>query len=146
MISKFIKNLWVAGILALALVAGCSTENTPVAEHVAANVATHWLHTIDVDSLDFAYDDVGPVLREQRTRSDWVGNVREARAQLGELIDRQLATRRYEFDPPLHPEGAYVIVSYETDFAKQQDVEELVLMHLIDGIWRPERYIIDPAP
>jgi hypothetical protein len=137
-------TLWVFGILAMTT--GCSTENTPVAEKVATAAAKLWLHKVDVDSLAFAYDEAGMLLRERRTKADWVENVRDARTQMGQVVDRQLATRRYEDDPPLYTEGAYVIVSFDTDFTEEQDVEELVVMRLNEGVWRPERYILNPAP
>ena len=146
MCTRHLAPFAAVGILILALTVGCSAENTPVAEHVASAAASSWLKEVDRDSLNTAYREAGDILQERRPKSEWIANVREVRTRMGDVVNRRPDARRYETDPSRHPEGAYVIVTFRTDFTNQQDVEEMLVMRLNEGVWQPERYIIDPLP
>jgi hypothetical protein len=136
----------VAALLLAVLASGCSTENTPVAELAATAAASHWLHVVDVDSLEIAYQESSRGLRERREMQDWIDNVRDARTPFGEFVGREIVARRYEDDSTRYSSGVSAIVTFETDFTEQEDVEEILVMELEDGRWRPGRYIIDPRP
>lgn len=137
----------VAGIALVAVLAlGCSTENTPVAELAATSAASHWLHVVDVDSLDLAYKESSRGLKERREMQDWIDNVRDARTPFGEFVDREVVARRYEDDSTRYSDGVSAIVTFETEFTKEENVEEILVMELEDGLWRPGRYLIDPRP
>jgi hypothetical protein len=126
--------------------AGCSTENTPVAEVVAMAEGESWLRWVDQDSLATAYQRASAELQERRPQERWIADVGNARRLLGEVVARRMNTRRYEDDPEGFVAGTYVVLSFTTDFTERQDVEELLVMKLTDGAWRTARYIIDPAP
>ena len=137
-----------AAVLAAAAraAAGCGTENTPVAENVAVEAAEQWLNLVDRDTLELAWANAAPELKGRRPEQQWVADVRSARAVLGELVDREPEAKRYEDDPSGYGTGVFVIATFHTDFTEKQGVEELVVMRLVDGRWRPVRYLIEPGP
>jgi len=132
---------------ALLATAGCSdVDDNPVAAKVGMAAAETWLARVDRDSLGVAWEVAAPDLHDRRDRQQWIDAVSSARAELGQIVDRRPVAERYADELHSFGQGAFVVATFRSEFTRRKDVEEIVIMRLVDGTWRADRYIIDPQP
>ena len=77
------------------------------------------------------------------SNEQWLAIVQEDRAPLGPLVARKLSSAEYTQASPGAPPGHYVVLQYESDFAKKNGVSENVtLTQDGDGEWRVSLYVV----
>jgi hypothetical protein len=105
--------------------------------------ARSWLNLADLGQYSDTWHGASGVFRSAIVESDWVKQVRQARSPLGSVISRNQVSAVAETNPLGAPDGAYIVVTYETAFeGKAEATEILSLIHEPDGSWRIAGYFI----
>jgi len=74
---------------------------------------------------------------------NWQKSMEVFRKPLGTLVSRKLKASHYTTSAPGAPDGQYVIIQYNTNFAnKKSAVETVTPMMDKDGKWRVSGYFI----
>jgi hypothetical protein len=129
-----------AGLL-LALPWARAAEDAPAAE--AQKVASAWLALIDAGDYGRSWDEAASIFKSALTRADWERAARAARGPLGKVESRSLRTATVTRTLPGAPDGEYVVLQFDTRFAKKAAaVETVTPMRDQDGAWRVSGYYI----
>lgn len=109
----------------------------------AMSAATAWLSIVDAARYGESWEQSAALFREQVSRLQWEKTLQEARAALGALGTRKLASATYTLAPPNAPPGEYVIIQYHSGFENRPLTTEIVTpMREKDGTWRVSGYFI----
>jgi hypothetical protein len=112
----------------------------------AVNVAQEWIGVIDQGGYSASWSATGQPVRGAVTQEQWVSSLTSVRQPLGEVASRQLTAAQYTTTLQGAPEGQYVVIQYDTDFASAPDMVETVTAMLEpDGQWRVVGYLIKSA-
>lgn len=115
------------------------------AGHVAAatDAARQWLALTDAGKPGESWDQGAPAMRSAVTREKWSEVMGAVRAPLGAVTSRTMKTAEYKKTIPGAPEGEYVIIQYDTEFANKAGASETVVpMRAADGSWKVSGYFI----
>lgn len=109
----------------------------------ATDAADKWLAVMDAGRTADAWDEAAPMMQAAVTRDTWATVGSQVRAPLGAVKSRKLGSAGYTRTLPNAPEGEYVVIQYNTDFAKRAGaVETVVPMRQPDGSWKVSGYFI----
>jgi hypothetical protein len=120
----------------------------PVAGHAdwereATSVALSWLRLVDDGRHPASWSAAAPLFRAEVGRQDWDAALRGARAPLGPCAWRKLESRTAVEGPPGDLRGPYVVIRFQSAFARRGEVTETVTPVLgPDGRWRVAAYFI----
>lgn len=139
-------NPFIASWAIVMLLAGPSlTQQGP--EDAAQAIGESWLKIVDAGNYGESWDEAATVFKGAVTKEQWAGAASGARAPLGNLVSRTLASRQItDQPPPGAPAGKYAILRYTTAFANAAATNELVVL-ILDGDrgWRVGGYTVRPA-
>ena len=108
--------------------------------------AKTWLSLIDAGKYDESYAIGCTAFHGKITQARWALGLKTLRAPLGSVVNRKVAGHTYKPEGVKGLEGACVVISYETSFAKADaDVEEIV-MKWEGGKWLGAGYTFGPKP
>lgn len=131
----------VAAALSVVNLSARANDNEAIAKAQAA--ATKWLAQIDGTRYGPSWDEAAALFKAAVTKSDWEKSMAAVRAPLGALKVRTLKSGNFMRTLPGAPDGAYVVIQYETTFAnKASAVETVTPMLDKDGAWRVSGYYI----
>lgn len=106
-------------------------------------VAYQWLMQIDRERYADSYADLAESARAAASAEQWEEPLAQFRKPLGALVSRANKEIQDLSSLPGLPDGAYRIVTFNTDFEKKKGaVETVILTREEDGIWRPAGYFI----
>ena len=126
------------GFLVLCI-AGCSRDKVTEAK----GAATDWLKTVDSGNYAQSWDEAAAVMKTTVAKEQWQQILNENRAPLGTLVSRRLTSAEYTEDLPGAPNGHYVVLKYESNFANKGSVIETATPTLdSDGKWRVSVYFV----
>jgi len=112
-------------------------------EAAAAAAANAWLTLVDAGNYADSWSTAATLFREAVAQEQWQLQVARARAPLGALQSRQLASATLTHTLPGAPDGEYVVIRFATSFAhKAAAVETVTPMKDKDGTWRVSGYYI----
>jgi hypothetical protein len=112
-------------------------------EREATSVALSWLRLVDGGRHSASWSAAAPLLREGLRPGDWDAALRSARAPLGPCSWRTLQSREAVFGPTGDLRGPYVVIRFDSAFARRDHVVETVTPALgTDGRWRVAAYFI----
>lgn len=112
-------------------------------EREATSVARSWLRLVDDGRHTASWSAAAPLFREEVGRQDWDAALRAARAPLGRCSWRRLGSRAAVEGPPGDLRGPYVVIRFESAFARRGEVIETVTPVLgPDGRWRVAAYFL----
>ena len=112
-----------------------AAQSTEVSEAAGQEAAEAWLKVIDAGKLGTAWDQASTMFFEKKTKA--------ARAPLGQVLSRKLASSQLAHALPGAPDGTYVIVLYDTRFERKEHARETVTVALDSGErFRGARYFI----
>ncbi len=136
------KPILFAVLAALIVVSGARAADTEaVAKAQAASNA--WLALADAGKYGATWDEAAGVFRKSISRADWEKALSGVRSQLGALKSRKVKSATFTKTLPGVPEGEYVVVQYDAEFAGKGPVVETVTpMRESDGVWRVAGYFI----
>jgi hypothetical protein len=133
--------LWFAFAL-LALAAASAQAQDPRATTAQAAART-WLLIADKGDVDASWLAAGKKFRDVLDLKAWQQAMTEVRGPLGQVQDRTMLATRFDTKLPGGPDGDYVQVLFETNFAtKNQARETVTLEREPDGVWRVMGYLI----
>ena len=127
------------------LIVGGSPAHAQEAQSVASAraAASAWLATVDSGRYGHSWDQGAVLFQTSVTKDQWQHAMETARSPLGELKTRTLKSATFARSLPGAPDGEYVVVRFETDFAnKAGAVETVTPMHEKDGSWKVSGYYI----
>lgn len=129
-------------VLALGLMAGPSSASEE-AEARAVEAAEAWLAIVDQGDYEKSWEEAAELLRNAVTKGQFGQSLGAARGPLGEVQSRKVNSTQYATELPGAPDGEYVVIQFETSFAKKQNAVETVTPMLeADGAWRVSGYYI----
>jgi len=114
------------------------------AEQTAAvTVAQQWLAGIDAGDYAQSWTDAAEYFQGAITQDNWISALKSVRAPLGEMEIRTVDSAVTETQMPGAPDGRYVVMQFETAFAKKNPATETVTFVLEkDGQWKAGGYYI----
>ncbi len=120
-----------------------ATATAPAAITEAASAAESWLKLLDAGKYDETWRQLAVAARKAVTQADWSKSLAAARTPLGKVLSRKLTSAQVVTTLPGAPDGHYVILQYQTDFAnKKAAVETVTPMKDPDGRWRVSGYYV----
>jgi hypothetical protein len=126
-------------VLALALPALAQGGPTQPAEDAAIT----WLALADAGKYGESWDAASPLLKSALTRQAWDAALRPVRGPLGALQARKLKSAQATQTLPGAPDGAYVVLQFDTRFeSKAAAVETVIPRREPDGSWKVAGYFI----
>ena len=138
-------KLHIVSIVLIALVfttlsiAQDTTDKTKSAEQAAEA----WLKFVDSGDYSQSWIQASSLFKSHVTEKEWEQQIQAARGPLGALISRKLKSAQYKTELPGAPDGEYVVIRYDSNFANKKDAIETVTPMLDkDGQWRVSGYYI----
>jgi hypothetical protein len=115
----------------------------PATDPAAAKAAESWLALVDAGRYAESWKQAAALFKEKVTAAQWEEAARSARAPLGRLESRKLASALFARTLPGAPDGEYILLRFETAFEKKKAaVETVTPMKDKDGVWRVAGYFI----
>lgn len=137
-----IMRILAAAFVALAAFSAAATDSDASAQ--AQIAAQSWLRLTDSGQYGESWGDAASVFKAAITEPDWAKAVSNVRAPLGAVKTRQLKSATFARSLPGAPEGEYVVIRYETEFAnKSGAIETVTPMRDKDGAWRVSGYYVN---
>lgn len=117
------------------------SQSLPPDLEAAKNVGQNWIKLIDDGNYSTGWDNAAVQLKTLVDKKGWDTAMKQTREPLGKVSERTLKDVRTAKNPPGIAEGDYVVLVYETKFAKRPQASELViLVKESDGSWRVMSY------
>lgn len=133
--------LLTAGLLCLALLSTPATAQDQEAQdpadqtEEAREAADAWLALFDANDIEATYDTAAEAFKTQVELQDWEAQAAQVKQAVGELDGRTYMETTYADELPQAPEGDYMIVQYETQYANLNVTEYVILVQEGDT-WR----------
>ena len=124
--------------------AGAVNPNDPAVKAAvddAGQAAKGWLALFDANNFDACWNALAPVAKDQVGKDDFNASLGAVRDQFGPAKARRASKVTFTHKLPGAPDGDYVVLQYETDFAKGHAVETVVPMRTPDG-WKVSGYFV----
>jgi hypothetical protein len=136
-------SVLIGAVITLAIWAGTAASREQKPEELAQRSAEAWLALADAGKYAEMWDETASVFKQALTKEKWVNAMNRVRAPLGAMESRKLRGTKYTTHLPGAPDGEYVVIQYDTDFAKKKSaVETITPMLDKDGKWRVSGYFI----
>ena len=133
----------VAGFLAAVAVAAAPARAQDPRASVVAATARDWLALVDRGDAKAARDRAAVKFREAAPEDRWAKALAAQRGPRGAVVQRTLASTRFERTFPGAPDGDYAVLAFRTAFANQSGgTETVTLEREADGVWRVVGYTI----
>jgi hypothetical protein len=116
--------------------AGESTAAVGDSIDQAVGAAERWLRMIDSGEYAGSWDAAAELVQSTVSQDQWIRAIAAARSAHGAMTSRRLRTASFTRSLPNSPEGAYVVIVYESSFANGSGVETVIPMRDPDGEWR----------
>jgi len=87
------------------------------AEKDAEAAARAWLAGVDAGKYGASWEAASSEFRKSMTKTQWEDALAKVRAPLAAVLSRKLTSATFTKTLPGAPEGAYVVIQYETDFS-----------------------------
>jgi hypothetical protein len=101
----------------------------------AREAADAWLALFDADDIEGTYETAAETFKTQVEMQDWQMQAEQVKQAVGELDGRTYMETTYADELPQAPEGDYMIVQYDTQYANL-NVTEFVILVLEEDTWR----------
>ncbi len=112
-------------------------------EEAAVTAASAWLALVDGGNHAGSWQSAAAISRNAVAQDQWAAQIAAARAPLGKAVSRNLKSKALMTELPNAPEGHYVVLQFETDFADAAGkIETVTPMLDPDGQWRVSGYYI----
>jgi hypothetical protein len=109
----------------------------------AQAAAQAWLALVDAGKYQESWESASGFFKNAITQQEWRQQMQAFRQPLGKVISRKLKSAKYTKALPGAPDGEYVVIQYQTSFAKKKSAVETVTPMLDkDGKWRVSGYYI----
>lgn len=130
-------------VMSLMLVPAALRAQNESKEKAAATAAEKWLQVVDAGQYARSWKQAATYFRHAVTQEKWEQSLEGVRKPLGKVISRHLKTSMYKTSLPGAPDGEYVVMQFDTSFARKKSAVETVTMVLDkDGQWHAAGYFI----
>jgi hypothetical protein len=120
-----------------------AASDTSQAEEAATLAAESWLALLDEGKFAESWTEAASLFKRAVPQGQWAGAVQMQRRPLGRFESRSLLQRNYTTAMSGAPDGEYVVLQYQTDFANRKGVVETITPMLDEnGTWRVSGYFI----
>ena len=109
----------------LALPVGAEPSST---DHLSAQEAVSFLELMDQAHYDDAWLSLSPLFQSLNNQAQWQNRQQTIRAAYGALSSRQLDRISYRQTYTLSPDGAYVVVQFESSYTNKANTIETVVL------------------
>jgi len=135
-----LASTFAALLLATSLHAALADE---ASDKAAVAVAESWLVLTDAGDFAGSWKTAAEFFKSAITAEKWAEAAKSVRAPLGKVVSRKLKSARATKTLPGAPDGAYVVIQFDTVFEnKKSAVETVTPMLDKDGQWRVSGYFI----
>ena len=119
-------------------------NQSPDSEKVeqAEPAAVEFLGLIDGAKYAESWESSADLMRDKVTRNDWIDKLNKARNLSGDLVQRVQKSASYATEAKDSPEGEYIMLIYESDFQRAEDVSEYVTVMLEGDEWKVAGYFM----
>jgi Protein of unknown function (DUF4019) len=118
-----------------------SDDNPEIAE--AVTTAQNWLSLVDSGQYSESWQTSSEIFRSAINQDQWAQTMTVIRMPLGNLLSRELSSKKYQTTLPGAPDGEYVVIVFKTSFSnKKLAYETITPMKEKDGKWRVSGYYI----
>jgi hypothetical protein len=119
-------------------------NQSPDSEKVeqAKPAAIEFLGLIDGAKYAESWESSADLMRDKVTRNDWIDKLDKARNLSGDLVQRVQKSASYATEAKDSPEGEYIMLIYESDFQRAEDVSEYVTVMLEGDEWKVAGYFM----
>ncbi len=105
--------------------------------------AEAWLKLVDEEKFVESWKEAAPYFQGKISEGQWVKALSGVRTPLGPPKSRNLLRAQFATSLPDAPDGEYVVIQFQTDFAgKPAAVETVTPMKDDQGVWRVSGYFI----
>jgi hypothetical protein len=112
-------------------------------EDEAQKAAEQWLSLTDTGDFSESWKTAAEYFQAAVPLEQWQRSLDAVRKPLGEVVSRKFKSAKYARSLPGAPDGEYVILQFETSFARKADAIETVTPMLDKGgRWRVSGYYI----
>ncbi len=109
----------------------------------AQAAAVQWLALIDAGDYDESWKQSASLFQAALPNEQWDRTMQSIRSRLGATRMRTVKNLQYTRTLPGAPEGEYVVIQFQTDFANLSGATETVTpMKDQDGTWKVSGYFI----
>jgi hypothetical protein len=108
----------------------------------AQPVAAEFLALVDDGKYAESWQSLAPLVRDKVKQQEWIEKLDKARSRSGGVVQRAQKSTRSVTALKDSPEGEYIIISYESDFQKAEDVSEYVAVMRDGDSWKVAGYSI----
>lgn len=105
-------------------------------ETPSVEVAKSWLGGIDAGLYEQSWDEASALFQEQITKEQWRDIIKAVRAPLGEVISRNELGRQSFTSLPGAPEGEYLVLQFNTEFANKAGAVETLTLSKNGDKWQ----------
>lgn len=140
-------RLLAPALMALSMCLAAACRPLPPAQQVsvqdAGKAAQAWLALVDAADYTGSWTAASGFFRAVVTQEQWLQSMQAFRTPLGPVQHRANRAQKYATALPGAPDGAYVILEFDTSFArKQEGVETVTMMLDTDQVWRVSGFFI----
>ncbi len=137
---KTILQLGIIFLFFFGLIArAAETDDT----HKAQTAAKAWLALVDAEKYGQSWNEAALLFRSAVMKVDWERAAKATRDPLGAVKSRTLKSANFTRSLPGAPDGEYVVIQFDAQFAnKASAVETVTPMRDKDGAWRVAGYYI----
>lgn len=135
----------IGALCAAMLFGGALSAASPDADAAALAQASAkiWLAETDSGKYGDSWDHASAIVKNAISKPDWEKTVSSARGPLGAVVSRKVRSATYTKTLPGAPDGEYVVILYDTSFAKKAAaVETVTPAREKDGSWKVAGYYI----
>lgn len=108
----------------------------------AQPVAAEFLALVDGGEYAESWQSSATLMREKVNRQDWIEKLDKARSLSGGLVQRIQKSASYATEVKDSPEGEYIMLIYESDFQKAEEVSEYVTVMREGDAWKVAGYFM----
>ena len=136
------KYLVIAIMLGILACIGCSSKKD-VADNgkTSEGTAQAWLNLLDKAKYAKCWDGTIDFFKKSISKEDWLEEMKTKRKPFGKAVSRKLEFQRQLPMLPGAPEGNYLLMRYNTNFAEKTASETLTLLES-GGVWTVIDYSI----
>lgn len=121
-------------------------QDTTAQEDAAEAAAGEWIALVDTAGYASSWQEAAPVFQSGISEDEWVQAVEQVRGQVGEIESRSLYNSEYRTTLPNAPQGEYVVLQYQSSFARLPQAMEMVVMTKTEeDDWKAAGYQVVPA-
>ena len=108
----------------------------------AETVSVEFLALVDGGKYAESWQASASLMQGKIAEKAWVEKLSEARDLSGGMVQRARKSASYSTEAQDSPEGEYIMLIYESDFQKAEDVSEYVTVMLEGDEWKVAGYFM----